>query len=41
MLAMLLSAFENILYLDADCFPIYNPDILFSKPPFTTHGLVL
>nr|OQO19525.1 hypothetical protein B0A51_12181 [Rachicladosporium sp. CCFEE 5018] len=41
MIAMLVSSFEEFLYLDADCFPLYSPDVLFTKPPFTTHGLVL
>ena len=41
MIAMMLSSFEDYLYLDADCFPIYNPDVLFTMAPFTTHGLVL
>ncbi|KAK5125612.1 hypothetical protein LTR85_011886 [Meristemomyces frigidus] len=41
MISMLLSSFEDFLYLDADCFPIHNPETLFEQPPFTTHGLVL
>lgn len=39
--AMLLSSFEDLIFLDADCFPVYNPDALLSSAPFTTHGLVL
>jgi len=39
--AMLLSSFEDMVFLDADCFPIFNPETLLSSAPFTTHGLVL
>lgn len=39
-LAILFSSFENVLFLDSDAFPAYDPTILFSTPPYTTHGLV-
>lgn len=39
-IAMLLPSFEEYLYVDADFFSVYNPDILFKTPPFTAYGLV-
>ena len=39
--AILFSSFENILFLDADDFPIYPPDALFSSEPFISNHLVL
>lgn len=39
-LAMLFSSFEDILFLDADAFPIHNPEIIFNNDPFTSKGLV-
>jgi alpha 1,2-mannosyltransferase len=39
--AMLFSSFEDLLFLDADNFPIYPPEDLFLTEPFTTHHLVL
>lgn len=38
--AMMFSSFEEILFLDADCFPIHNPEQLFSSEPFRKHGLI-
>lgn len=38
--AMMLSSFEDILFLDADCFPIHNPEQLFTSEPFRKHGLI-
>lgn len=38
--AMMFSSFEEILFLDADCFPIHNPEQLFTSEPFRKHGLV-
>lgn len=38
--AMIFSSFEEILFLDADSFPIYNPEELFSSELFQTHGLI-
>ena len=39
--AMLFSSFEDILFLDADSFPIRNPEELFTSEPFISHGMVL
>lgn len=38
--AMMFSSFEQILFLDADCFPIHNPEQLFTSEPFQKHGLI-
>ncbi|RMZ68101.1 alpha-12-mannosyltransferase (Mnn2) [Pyrenophora seminiperda CCB06] len=38
--AILFSSFQNVLFLDSDDFPAYDPTDLFSKAPYTTHGLV-
>ncbi|KAF1848056.1 glycosyltransferase family 71 protein [Cucurbitaria berberidis CBS 394.84] len=38
--AMLFSTFQHVLFLDSDTFPVYDPTILFSTAPYTTHGLV-
>lgn len=38
--AMIFSSFEEILFLDADSFPIYNPDELFSSTLFQENGLI-
>lgn len=38
--AMMFSSFEEILFLDADCFPIHNPEQLFTSEPFRKHGLI-
>jgi alpha 1,2-mannosyltransferase len=40
MLAILFSTFQNVLFLDSDAFPSYDPTVLFSTAPYTTHGLV-
>ena len=39
--AMLFSSFEEILFLDADSFPIHDPEELFTSEPFISHGMVL
>ena len=39
-LSILFSTFQNVLFLDSDAFPAYDPTVLFSTPPYTTHGLV-
>jgi len=39
--AILLSSFQNILFLDSDAFPIHDPSPLFSTRPYTSHGLVI
>ncbi|KAL9108334.1 MAG: hypothetical protein Q9227_006933 [Pyrenula ochraceoflavens] len=38
--AILFSSFEQLLFLDADSFPIHNPDVLFDSDPFKSTGLV-
>lgn len=37
-LAVLLSQFSEVLYLDADCLPARNPDLLFDHPEYVKHG---
>ncbi|QSZ36044.1 hypothetical protein DSL72_007168 [Monilinia vaccinii-corymbosi] len=39
--AILFSSFESVLFLDADNFPAYSPDELFTSEPFTSKHLVL
>ena len=38
--AMLFSSFEEILFLDADAFPLHPPEALFKGEPFRTKGLI-
>jgi hypothetical protein len=38
--AVLHSPFEEVLYLDADCYPVYNPDECF-EPAHNPHGIVV
>ncbi|KAK2744913.1 hypothetical protein FQN55_006475 [Onygenales sp. PD_40] len=38
--AMLFSSFEEILFLDADCFPLHKPELLFDAPPYKNTGMV-
>lgn len=38
--AMIFSSFEEILFLDADAFPIHNPEELFSSDLFQEYGLI-
>ncbi|PYH40370.1 alpha-mannosyltransferase [Aspergillus saccharolyticus JOP 1030-1] len=38
--AMLFSSFEEILFLDADAFPLQSPEALFTSEPFKSKGLV-
>jgi alpha 1,2-mannosyltransferase len=41
-LAMLLSSFENVLYLDSDSIPLIKPETeLFATEPYTSTGLVI
>lgn len=40
-LALLVSSFKNILYLDADNLPVRNPDYLFVNEPFTSKHMIL
>ncbi|KAJ5570256.1 uncharacterized protein N7459_009686 [Penicillium hispanicum] len=39
--AMLFSSFEEILFLDADAFPLEDPEDLFKGEPFRTKGLIV
>ncbi|KAJ4297805.1 mannosyltransferase [Kalmusia sp. IMI 367209] len=39
--AILLSSFQNVLFLDSDAFPIHDPTPLFTLRPFSSHGLVV
>lgn len=39
--ALLISSFERVLYLDADNIPVSNPDTLFNNEPLKSHDLVL
>ncbi|WEW61737.1 mannosyltransferase [Emydomyces testavorans] len=38
--SLLFSSFEEVLFLDADAFPMHDPTHLFSSEPFASHGLV-
>ena len=38
--AMLLSSFESVVFLDADCFPTVDPTALLHTEPFSSKGLV-
>lgn len=39
-LAMLFSSFEDIVWLDSDCFPVHDPVMLLEAEPFLSNGLV-
>lgn len=39
-LSILFSSFQDVLFLDADAFPIRQPDYLFDVEPYLSHGLV-
>jgi len=38
--SLLFSSFQDILFLDVDAFPVHDPEALFEREPFTSHGLV-
>lgn len=38
--ALLYSSFEDVLFLDADAFPLHDPNILFDAEPYRTTGFV-
>ncbi|GKZ22700.1 hypothetical protein AbraCBS73388_008869 [Aspergillus brasiliensis] len=40
LLAMLFSSFEEILFLDADAFPLHSPEMLFVNGPFPSTNMV-
>ncbi len=39
-LAILLSSFESVVYLDSDCMPLHDPSNLLSAEPYLSTGLV-
>ncbi|KAG7810234.1 hypothetical protein KL924_002502 [Ogataea haglerorum] len=39
-MALLVSSFERVLFLDSDNVPVANPDAIFVSEPFTSHGMV-
>ncbi|EEP78443.1 predicted protein [Uncinocarpus reesii 1704] len=38
--SLLFSSFEEVMFLDADAFPMHDPGRLFAAEPFSSHGLV-
>lgn len=38
--SLLFSSFEEVLFLDADAFPMHDPAHLFASEPFTSSGLI-
>jgi alpha 1,2-mannosyltransferase len=38
--SLIASSFQNILFLDADCFPVRSPDDIFTSEPFTSTGFI-
>ncbi|KAL1994948.1 hypothetical protein VTN49DRAFT_1135 [Thermomyces lanuginosus] len=40
-LAVIFSSFEDVLWMDADCFPLHNVDDFFTADPFKSKGLVI
>ncbi|OJJ51044.1 hypothetical protein ASPZODRAFT_127040 [Penicilliopsis zonata CBS 506.65] len=38
--AVLFSSFEEVVWMDADCFPLYTPETLLESEPFLSTGLV-
>lgn len=38
--AVLFSSFEEVIWMDADCFPLHKPEVLLDSEPFTSTGLV-
>jgi alpha 1,2-mannosyltransferase len=41
-ISIIASSFQNVLFLDADCLPVLNPDTIFDQgsEPFTSAGLI-
>lgn len=39
--AMLFSSFEEMMWIDADCFPLHKPQLLFESEPFLSTGMVI
>lgn len=40
-IALLVSSFKNVLYMDADNIPVKNPDFLFANEPFLSSRMVI
>ncbi|KAK4946833.1 mannosyltransferase [Elasticomyces elasticus] len=40
-MAVLFSSFEEVLLLDSDAFPVYNPLTLFEQEPFKSTGMIV
>ncbi|KAJ9643772.1 uncharacterized protein PV06_09046 [Exophiala oligosperma] len=40
-MAILFSSFEEVLLLDSDAFPIYNPITIFEQEPFKSTGMIV
>ncbi|KAL2222200.1 putative alpha-1,2-mannosyltransferase [Thermoascus aurantiacus ATCC 26904] len=38
--AILFSSFEEVIWMDADCFPLHRPEELFDSEPFRSTGMV-
>ncbi|KAG2417482.1 hypothetical protein HFD88_008701 [Aspergillus terreus] len=38
--AVLFSSFEEVIWMDADCFPLDKPEILLNNEPYKSNGLV-
>ncbi|KAJ5261308.1 nucleotide-diphospho-sugar transferase [Penicillium angulare] len=38
--AMILSSFDTFIWMDSDCIPLYDPEVLLDAEPFTSTGLV-
>ncbi|PGH21640.1 hypothetical protein AJ80_03073 [Polytolypa hystricis UAMH7299] len=39
--SLLFSSFEDVMFLDADAFPMSNPDLLFTSEPFKSKGMII
>jgi alpha 1,2-mannosyltransferase len=39
-LSIISSGFQHVLFLDADCWPLKDPNRLFDTQPYSSHGLV-
>ncbi|KAH3671084.1 hypothetical protein OGAPHI_000795 [Ogataea philodendri] len=40
-LALLVSSFEEVMFLDSDNVPVANPDEIFGSEPYVSHGMVM
>ncbi|KEF61207.1 uncharacterized protein A1O9_02772 [Exophiala aquamarina CBS 119918] len=39
-MSIVFSSFEEVLFLDSDCFPIFDPNIYFESEPFLSTGMI-